>query len=862
MRSTHRRHHLVAISLVVAIGAAACSSGGGNTSVESTVEAPSATSEAASTTAVVEPAVGESLFAVASLDSTDVEPLDRVGVSGVDGSVSMVAAYPLGDDTWGSTRLFTDDDGLFFLAPPNVAEPVNGGEVEILLTDGEVLSSPLTLNVMPLSESPGGFEQEMAALIGAVDEDAALYGSSWDELAGSLLDELPEELTALKVVQMLIDDGDGGGAVGSYASLDPEAAAIMDALIVKIALTEPIELDLPEDVLPPEGAEPAGFASQIAPAASPAGPVGFRSGAAAPELGGADCIPFPFEPTVNAARLSDLMLKSKIGEIATDTNGLAGKYLVAAELALGVSATLEALGSAGKSKIAATILQAVAARKMQHAMNAGLMPSFFSNINPELDETQHEEDREAPGRWTKVWVTANSKGYSLDGDIAGALIAGAGGELIKSAGLQKGSLIELEAGAATGEVKNAVNDLLGKTSVISFCPNTWRVDIAGDEWSWVRPVQALFTVDAAAMTFQNDKEVGDDALRFSPWANRFGGAYIAGDVPISTEEIVVRTGQNILWVTQPGAPLPVTVDLRWAETQTLEWKTDKGEWADGLGIETNGLGTRSLTTPTDPDDYPFNIEIESTTKTGLRSKPDVPRRYDFVEVRLAPIIVLPNPGSVFVRKELPFTATDRDGNPVDVIWTATGGSIEGAGVGAAVYTAGSDVGTYEVTATLPDNPAVFVTVTVAVVEADCLVGQWRLREQDFLNQIAALGGVGTMTHVGGQYLITLEEDGSYVGQRAAWSFSMTLPEGTVEILIDSIEGGTWIVDAAGERLTVNETSSSATVSMTLGGFSIPSQQFNSPGFGGEGVYDCSGDVMTATFNEGGTSVVSILDRIG
>ncbi|MFT7395019.1 MAG: hypothetical protein ACI83Y_002702 [Candidatus Azotimanducaceae bacterium] len=836
---------------MVALGAAACSSGGGDIA---SVQAPS-------TTAAVEPAVPAGLFAVASLDSTDVQPLDRVGVTGVDGSVPMVAAYPLGDDIWGSTRLLTDDDGLFFLAPPNIAEPATGGEVEILLTDGEVLSAPLTLNVMPLTEHPGGFEQEMAALIGAVDEDAALYGSSWEELAGSPLDELPEELTGLKVVQMLIDDGDGGGAAGSYASLDPQAAAVMDALIVKIGLTEPIELDLPDDGLPPEGAEPDGFASRIDPASMQAGPVGFRSAATAPALGGADCIPFPRED-IDAARLSDLMLKSKIGEIATDTSGLAGKYLVAAELAFGVSATLEALGSGGKSKFAATALQLVAARKMQHAMNAGLMPSFFSNIDPEFNETQHEEDRDAPGRWTKVWVTANSLGYSLDGDIVGALIDGAGAELIGNAGLQDGSLIKLEAGAATGEVKNAVNDVLGKTSVISFCPNTWRVDIAGEEWSWVRPEQALFTVDGAAMTFRNDKEVGTDTLRFSPWPNRFGGAYIAGDLPISTEEIVVRIGQNILWVTDPGSPLPVKVDLRWAETKTLEWKTEQGEWADGLGIEKDGPGTRVLTTPSDPGDYPFEIEIEATTKTGLRSKPGAPRRYDFVEVRLAPIVVSPNPGSVFVRRELPFTATDRDGDPVEVTWTATGGSIAGAGVGAAVYTAGRVVGTYKVTATLRDNPAVFVTVTVQVVEADCLVGQWRLREQDFLDQIAAVGGGGTFTHLGGQYLITLEEDGTYLGQREGWSFQLTTPAGPAELLIDSVEGGTWIVDAAGERLAVDETSSSATVSMTVGGFSVPGQQFNAPGFGGEGGYVCSGDVMTTTFDEGGTTFVSTLDRIG
>ncbi len=166
------------------------------------------------------------------------------------------------------------------------------------------------------------------------------------------------------------------------------------------------------------------------------------------------------------------------------------------------------------------------------------------------------------------------------------------------------------------------------------------------------------------------------------------------------------------------------------------------------------------------------------------------------------------------------------------------------------------------TATSKANSDLTTTVAVEIVEPDCVVGQWRLREQDFLNQIAALGGGGAATHLGGQYLITLEADGSFVAQRAAWKFLMAQPEGTVELLIDSIEGGTWIVDAAGERLTADETSSSATVSMKLGGVSVPSQQFNSPGFGGEGNYECNKAVMTATFNDGGVSLVSILDRIG
>jgi hypothetical protein len=791
------RHRAVALGSVAALVVAACSSGSdGVASVELTQ--PSASAPVTSSTTAAPKASGDA-FATASLDAVEVEPLDRVGVSGVEVGTPMVAAFPVGDDAWDSTPLFVDDVGPYFLAPPDVSDPVGGGQIGILLTDGTSLSEPLPLTIVPLGEQPGGFDREIEALETSVDEDARLYGSSWDELLATPVEELPRELTGLKIVQSLIDDGAGGGAVGSYATLDPEAASILDALMVKIALTAPIDLELPEDAFPP-GSAPVGFAntSSVASAApsSPASPSsrvslprGLRA-APSPTFGGADCIPFPTEANVDAARLSEMMLKSKLGAIATDSSQGPGRYLAASELAFGVAAALETVGSAGKSKIGAAILQGVAARKMQHALNAGVMPSFFTDIDAEIDETQHEEDREEPGRWTKVWVTAQSTGYSLDADIAGALIDGAGGVLAKNAGLPEGSLIDVEAGAATGEVKNAVNDVLGPTSTISFCPNTWRVDIAGEEWSWARPVRALFTVDNAALTFENRTEIGRDTLRFAPWPFRFGGATISSDVPISTEAITVTSSPHLVWVDEPGETVGITTEIDHAVDTELKWTNPKGRWTDSPDATTSGSARRPLLTPSSPDDYPFTIEVEATTDTGLRALPGAPRRSDAIEVRLAPIIVLPNPGAVQTRKMLGYTATNREGELIAVTWSATGGRIVSSGHGTATYTAGGVEGTFEVTARLESNPQVFVTVLVTIADP-CLIGSWRVDAQYFADEMMRLSDEPiTVSPAGGTWDLTIADDLSFVSTQTEWSLQFEGGGASGRIVTNDTQTGT------------------------------------------------------------------------
>ena len=86
-------------------------------------------------------------------------------------------------------------------------------------------------------------------------------------------------------------------------------------------------------------------------------------------------------------------------------------------------------------------------------------------------------------------------------------------------------------------------------------------------------------------------------------------------------------------VGRAGETVDVTAELENADTATLWWEPEQGTWADGKGKETNEPGTRPLETPTDKSLYPFDVVIESTSKTGLRENA-TDERYATVKVTL------------------------------------------------------------------------------------------------------------------------------------------------------------------------------------------------------------------------------------
>ena len=233
----------------------------------------------------------------------------------------------------------------------------------------------------------------------------------------------------------------------------------------------------------------------------------------------------------------------------------------------------------------------------------------------------------------------------------------------------------------TGKLIARLANDLGKGQLV-FCPQEWDVDITDPDYVDVSVVIGRLQADKRAFTYE-PLELGDDILRVQTRGEVFSGLRISTDIAVSTKRLQVAVSPSKVLVARPGDTVPIAAQLVNADTTTLSWNTPHGKWADELGAITAEDGTRGLVTPTDVSVYPFTVEIESTSTTGLRAgATDV--RGDIVVIDLQGLFVAPDPGSALTRQRAAFAATDRDGKAGAVTWTATGGSINGTGL----YTAG------------------------------------------------------------------------------------------------------------------------------------------------------------------------------
>lgn len=145
---------------------------------------------------------------------------------------------------------------------------------------------------------------------------------------------------------------------------------------------------------------------------------------------------------------------------------------------------------------------------------------------------------------------------------------------------------------------------------------------------------------------------------------------------------------------------------------------------------------------------------------------------------------------------------------------------------------------------------------VGPVTLTCLTGIWRLRSQAFLDEITRVAGQGQgigITHRSGEYRITLRDDGTYLGERDQWQFSLNSPQGALVTTIDSADPGTWT--STGNNITISEPGSTATVSLQVevGGQlqAIPlgagNQSVAGDAISGTGTFTCEDEVLTTTY---------------
>ena len=172
--------------------------------------------------------------------------------------------------------------------------------------------------------------------------------------------------------------------------------------------------------------------------------------------------------------------------------------------------------------------------------------------------------------------------------------------------------------------------------------------------------------------------------------------------------------------------------------------------------------------------------------------------------------------------------------------------------------------TVEATTTTTAAPTTTTTAARVMASADCLVGTWELDSAAFLDQVFAAASEelegGSVSHGGGEYVIDLAGDGTFVGTRDNWQMRFESSEGVFVSILDGTETGTWSVEGDMLSITTDVTDISVTSALEVDGElqELPfggTQTVRTDVFAGAGSFTCDDDQMTVTF-EGVTSVLN------
>lgn len=153
---------------------------------------------------------------------------------------------------------------------------------------------------------------------------------------------------------------------------------------------------------------------------------------------------------------------------------------------------------------------------------------------------------------------------------------------------------------------------------------------------------------------------------------------------------------------------------------------------------------------------------------------------------------------------------------------------------------------------------------------DCLVGEWELDSEAFVEQMtSAMAGEGgaedvTVEFVGGSYVVSMTDDGTFVSERDEWSFQAVMSEGTFRMTVDGTDTGTWSSDGDTVTVATTETNSTVSVQAEVDGELIDIPQgsvplTNTSAVGDSATFSCSGDTLTVDSEEG---FVSRMNRVG
>lgn len=645
-------------------------------------------------------------LAAVSLASDSVEELGQVRLTGIDprADLSEVGLALKSDDIEVPLPIYGGDEP-YSVVPLHPGSPGDGGQVVLQMTHGDD-DAELPLSLTGLPAAPGAWDQAIAGFRDALDRRARAAGSSFDQVMASDPDQLDGELLLVWIVGSYVDDGTDEDLESLLATsdLDEDQRALLDAVIAQI---DPLSAVRDVDELPGLVTSAVGpIHPAPAPGAhTPSTPAGHQVVAQA-----GSCQRFDLKIT-NGEELADAIatgVDSQIVEggavdkVMKDTAALGsmvGEVPVLGEMA-SLAGTLQSLLS------------------LLWNADAGRYPTQLESLQVKITADEFNEDFTEPGQVTDVKVTAVATGFDGAQDLAE--IAADLAAMLLGAALNHKRLDDAldddmkESITISSSLRQAVvTEALAQMAAehVTWCPQTWVVDITSSRWVDLISVENIED-DRSQLTYK-PTAVGSGTLRIIADPAAFSGVSTSRDVPITTHGLTLDASPLEISVDEPGETAKITATLQHADTTTLFWEPEQGEFVDGIGFDTNDDGQRPLATPTDSDLYPFDVTITSTSRTGLRAKA-TDERTATVRIKLQDLVVSPPEITVAPGETVDYTATDPDGDPVEVRWEATGGDIDDDGQ----YVAGDEKGTFTVTATAVDDPNRTSTVQVTISEVE------------------------------------------------------------------------------------------------------------------------------------------------
>lgn len=650
-------------------------------------------------------------------------PLQRITIQNLPTAyqtgLSVLEIWVEGEDTNTFVPVEIEGNAHSFTVPIHPIRPLEGGTVDLVLVNEELSCDPISFSISGLPKAPPNTAKTtIDNLQSMANTLRAAAGTDKATLSAANFETLTPFEQNLKILQDFLDEPTNPYSLEKIMAGEADLVSAAD-LNQTMEITDAIFMY-------------TGFSAATAEALEEMqASIGGKKQASA-EF----CFTFPSNIT-NAEELSCTMTFSNSRAMSLDKDAPFWSSLNEAGNMANTVGLFPPLS-------APALVVGVGAFAAQSAVQAvhKCLPSSFEDLEYTVEKRSWLEDEDKIEKWKDVKVIATSKGWEMDKFVIDLMlnflnIQGVASSAISNAKkakdlyLQKQQkVIELLPSSddlslfAYGHFMNDIFGKYGKNSpdLIRIPPEKTKwIDINDTDYHSALAEGDAFQLDVLQQTIKPIK-AGTSILTVRPIASKFGGQTIEkGKANLEVIPIDVSTDRMLIPISKAGETLTLNGFIENAIDNSLEWETTAGELTF-LEFEDTELGHEvyELKTSSDPEDYPILVTIESTSTTGARNPAysPFPRRTS-INISLSDL-ELSIDGETCLKPgestNIVATMTGAD-NPA-VIWTvdpdATLITSSLGDVNTANFTAPDEEGSYKITATSVENPALEKSVRIRV----------------------------------------------------------------------------------------------------------------------------------------------------